>query len=63
MESNMSEISTKFRSQRERASDVDLMAKYSAIGIAAIAAANQSFRGSAAKKTETSRLMVEAYVD
>ena len=63
MESNMSEISTKFRSQRERASDVDLMAKYSAIGIAAIAAANQSFRGSAAKKNEISRPMVEAYAD
>ena len=58
----MSETSTQFRSQRERAGDVDLMAKYSAIGIAAIAAANQSFRVSA-KKTEISRPTVEAYVD
>lgn len=59
----MSQTSTQFRSQRERASDVDLQAKYSAIGIAAIAAANQSFRRSTAKQTEVRQPAVEAYVD
>jgi hypothetical protein len=63
MESNMSETSTQFRSKRDRAGEVDLLAKYSAIGIAAIAAANQSFRGTAAKKTEVRRPAVEAYAD
>ncbi|BDA83847.1 hypothetical protein Sa4125_13890 [Aureimonas sp. SA4125] len=59
----MTETTTQFRSKRERAGDVDLLAKYSAIGIAAIAAANQSFRGSAAKKVEIRRPTVEAYAD
>lgn len=33
-----------FRSKRQREKEVDLLAKYREIGIAAIAAANQSFR-------------------
>ena len=39
----MSENSAKFRSKSDRANEVDLLAKYREIGIAAIAAANQTF--------------------
>ena len=40
----MSQNVIQFRSKSQREKDVDLLAKYREIGIAAIAAANQSFR-------------------
>ncbi|WP_161992697.1 hypothetical protein [Aureimonas leprariae] len=40
----MSQNVIQFRSKSQREKDVDLLAKYRDIGIAAIAAANQSFR-------------------
>lgn len=57
----MSENSAKFRSKSDRANEVDLLAKYREIGIAAIAAANQSFRGK--KNAEPRRQQVVAYAD
>ncbi|GGE18716.1 hypothetical protein GCM10011390_42370 [Aureimonas endophytica] len=40
----MSKNVIQFRSKHQREKEVDLLAKYREIGIAAIAAANQSFR-------------------
>ena len=45
-----------FRSKSQREKEVDLLAKYREIGIAAIAAANQSFRGP--KQDESKRRAV-----
>ncbi len=50
----MSKNVVQFRSKREREKEVDLLAKYREIGIAAIAAANQSFRKTG-KLAETRR--------
>ena len=58
----MSENSAKFRSKSDRANEVDLLAKYREIGIAAIAAANQTFR-SKTQKAEPRRQQVVAYAD
>ena len=58
----MSENSVKFRSKSDRANEVDLLAKYREIGIAAIAAANQTFRAKT-QKTEPRRQQVVAYAD
>ncbi|KQT54189.1 hypothetical protein ASG43_00725 [Aureimonas sp. Leaf454] len=41
----MNQSVVKFRSKSEREQDVNLLAQYGEIGIAAIAAANQAFRG------------------
>jgi hypothetical protein len=60
--STMSENTAKFRSKSERANEVDLLAKYREIGIAAIAAANQTFRAKT-QKTEPRRQQVVAYAD
>lgn len=58
----MSENSAKFRSKSDRANEVDLLAKYREIGIAAIAAANQTFRKKT-QKTEPRRQQIVAYAD
>ena len=58
----MSENTVKFRSKSDRANDVDLLAKYREIGIAAIAAANQTFRGKT-QKAEPRRQQIVAYAD
>lgn len=41
----MNQTVVKFRSKSEREQDVNLLAQYGEIGIAAINAANQAFRG------------------
>lgn len=41
----MNQTVVKFRSKTEREQDVNLLAQYGEIGIAAINAANQAFRG------------------
>ena len=58
----MSENSAKFRSKSDRANEVDLLAKYREIGIAAIAAANQTFRKKT-QKSEPRRQQIVAYAD
>ena len=58
----MSENSAKFRSKSDRANEVDLLAKYREIGIAAIAAANQTFRKKT-QKIEPRRQQIVAYAD
>jgi hypothetical protein len=58
----MSDNSVKFRSKSDRANEVDLLAKYREIGIAAIAAANQTFRAKT-QTVEPRRQQIAAYVD
>lgn len=58
----MTQKTVQFRSKIEREQEVDLLAKYREIGIAAIAAANQSFRGKA-QKTEPRRAAIVGYAD
>lgn len=52
-----------FRSKSDRDKDVDLLAKYREIGIAAIAAANQAFRGKPEKETASRRAAIVGYAD
>lgn len=59
----MSEKIVKFRSKSDRANEVDLLAKYREIGIAAIAAANQAFRGKQTSNSEPRRSNIVAYAD
>lgn len=58
----MTQTIVKFRSKSEREQEVDLLAKYREIGIAAIAAANHSFRKTS-QKSEPRRSAIVGYAD
>lgn len=63
METAMNQKIVQFRSKSEREQEVDLLAKYREIGIAAIAAANHAFRKNSPNKAEARRPVIVGYAD